>query len=51
MYNPLSTHADEFIDLAEVLESLSEAARESRNPQRVREILEKAALSKGLTHR
>ena len=51
MYNPLSTHADEFIDLAEVLESLSEAARESRNPQRVREILEKAALCKGLTHR
>jgi len=51
MYNPLSTHADEFIDHAEVLESLSEAARESRNPQRVREILEKAALCKGLTHR
>ena len=51
MYNPLSTHADEFIDHAEVLESLSEAARENRNPQRVREILEKAALCKGLTHR
>ena len=51
MYNPLSTHADEFIDHAEVLESLSEAARESRNPQRVCEILEKAALCKGLTHR
>jgi 2-iminoacetate synthase len=51
MYNPLSTHADEFIDHAEVLESLSEAARESRNPQRVRKILEKAALCKGLTHR
>ena len=51
MYNPSSTHADEFIDHAEVLESISEAARESRNPQRVREILEKAALCKGLTHR
>jgi 2-iminoacetate synthase len=51
MYNPLSTHADEFIDHAEVLESLAEASRESRNPQRVREILEKAALCKGLTHR
>ena len=51
MYNPLSTHADEFIDHAEVLESLSEAARESRNPQRVRKILEKASLCKGLTHR
>ena len=51
MYNPLSTHADEFIDHAEVLESLAEASRESRNPQRVREILEKAALCRGLTHR
>ena len=51
MYNPSSTHADEFIDHAEVLETLTEAARESRKPQRVREILEKAALCKGLSHR
>lgn len=51
MYNPLSTHADEFIDHAEILESLEEASRESRNPQRVMQILEKAALFKGLTHR
>ena len=51
MYNPSSTHADEFIDHAEVLETLAEATRESRNPQRVREILEKAALCKGLSHR
>ncbi len=51
MYNPLSTHAEEFIDHAEILESLDEAARESRNPARVREILDKAALCKGLTHR
>ena len=51
MYNPLSTHAGEFIDHGEVLESLEEAALESRNPERVRAILEKAALCKGLTHR
>ena len=51
MYNPSSTHAEEFIDHAEVLETLATAERESRNPQRVSEILEKAALCKGLSHR
>ena len=51
MYNPLSTHADEFIDHAEILETLEEAARESGNRLRVRDILEKAARCKGLTHR
>ena len=51
MYNPLSTHADEFIDHAEVLETLEEAARESKQPARVLEILEKAARCKGLSHR
>ena len=51
MYNPLSPHAEEFIDHAEVLASLEEAARESRRPERVLEILEKAARCKGLTHR
>lgn len=51
MYNPSSTHADEFIDHAEVLETLAEAARESHNPQRVTAILDKAALCKGLSHR
>ena len=51
MYNPSSTHAEEFIDHAEVLESLATAERDSRNPQRVLEILEKAALCKGLSHR
>ena len=51
MYNPLSPHAEEFIDHAEVLESLEEAARESGNRARVEAILEKAALFKGLTHR
>ena len=51
MYNPLSTHADEFIDHAEVLETLAEAARKSSDKQVVRGILEKAALQKGLSHR
>ena len=51
MYNPLSTHADEFIDHTEVLETLAEAARESGNPARVRAILEKAAQCKGISHR
>ena len=51
MYNPSSTHAGEFIDHEEVLESLAEAARESKNAARVQEILEKAARCKGLTHR
>ena len=51
MYNPSSTHADEFIDHAEVLETLDQAARLSRDGQRVDAILEKAARCKGLTHR
>jgi 2-iminoacetate synthase len=51
MYNPLSPHAEEFIDHAEVLATLEEAAAESGNRARVTAILEKAALCKGLTHR
>ena len=51
MYNPKSVHAEEFIDHEEVLDSLQEAARESKNHERVLAILEKAALCKGLTHR
>ena len=51
MYNPSSTHADEFIDHAEILETLDLAARESGKKERVLEILEKAACCKGLSHR
>jgi len=51
MYNPKSVHADEFICHQEVLDSLEEARRESTNPQRVLQILEKAALCKGISHR
>ena len=51
MYNPSSTHADEFIDHAEILSTLDEAARESGNRERVKAILEKAARCKGISHR
>ncbi len=51
MYNPASTHADEFIDHQEILATLEEAGRESKNPARVAEILEKAARLQGLSHR
>jgi len=51
MYDPKSVKADEFISHQEILESLEEARRESTNPQRVLQILEKAALCKGITHR
>lgn len=51
MYNPSSQYADEFICHEEILETLEEASVESRNPLRVKEILEKAARLKGLTHR
>ena len=51
MYNPSSIHADEFIDHAEILETLEEASRESKNRERVLQILNKAANLKGLTHR
>ena len=50
-YNPLSPHADEFIHHGEILETLEEAARESRDRERVLSILEKAARCQGLTHR
>ena len=51
MYNPLSIHADEFIDNNEILETLEDASRKSKDRAEVLRILEKAALLKGLTHR
>ena len=51
MYNPSSIHAEDFINHEEVLESLAEARRQASDRQRVKEILEKAARFKGLTHR
>ena len=51
MYNPSSVHADDFINHEEILETLAEAEVQSKNPARIEEILAKAALCKGLTHR
>ena len=51
MYDPKSPHAGEFIDNEEVLASLQEAKKESGNHQRILQILEKAALYKGISHR
>ena len=51
MYNPSSVHADDFINHEEILETLAEAQVQSHNASRVEEILAKAALCKGLTHR
>jgi len=51
MYNPSSPYAHEFICHQEILDTLAEAARESQNPARVAQILEKAALLKGISHR
>ena len=48
MYNPSSTHADEFIDHAEILSTLDEAARESGNRERVLAILERRPCARAL---
>ena len=50
-YKVSSPYAEEFISHEEILQTLEEAERESKNPARVAEILEKAALLKGLSHR
>ena len=51
MYKLSSTHADEFIDHAEVLETLDQAARLAKDGKHVDAILEKAARCKGHSHR
>lgn len=51
MYNPKSLKADEFIDDAEVLETLAYADANKNNTALIDEIIAKAALKKGLTHR
>ncbi len=51
MYNPKSTIAEEFIDNEEVLASLEFAKNNKNNIKLIDEILEKAKLGKGLTHR
>lgn len=51
MYNPKSVNAEEFISHDEVLDTLEYAENNKNNLDLVDEILEKAKLGKGLTHR
>ena len=51
MYNVKSNHADEFIDDSEILETLAYAEKNKSNRALIEEIIDKAALCKGLTHR
>ncbi|MDR1394915.1 MAG: [FeFe] hydrogenase H-cluster radical SAM maturase HydG [Deltaproteobacteria bacterium] len=51
MYNPKSLEAGEFIDHQEVLDTLEYARTNAKNAGLIREILDKAALRQGLSHR
>ena len=51
MYNPKSHDADEFISHEEILDTLKYADENKNNLELVDEILRKAKLGKGLTHR
>jgi len=51
MYNPKSSHADEFIDDSEILETLDYASRNRSNRELVQQIIDKASQCRGLTHR
>ena len=50
-YDPSSSKAEEFINHQEILDTLEYAHQNSRNETLISEILAKAALRKGLTHR
>jgi 2-iminoacetate synthase len=51
MYNPKSLKAEEFIDDAEVLESLEYAEKNKNNKELIRGIIENARACKGIGHR
>ena len=51
MYNVMSPKAEEFISHEEVLESLAYAQKNKNNRELLEQILEKARLRKGLSHR
>ena len=51
MYNPKSTKAEEFISHEEILATLKYADENKNNVALIDEILAKARLEKGLTHR
>ena len=51
MYNPLSKVAEEFIDHQEILDTLEYAETNKKNEELITELIEKAKLRKGLSHR
>ena len=51
MYNPLSKVAEEFIDHQEILDTLEYAEANKNNEELITELIEKAKLRKGLSHR
>ena len=51
MYNPKSHKAEEFISHQEILDTLEYAQRNENNVEVIYEILKKARLEKGLSHR
>ncbi len=51
MYNPKSLKAEEFISHGEVMDTLAYAEKNSRNTELIDQIIQKAKLRKGLTHR
>ncbi len=51
MYNPKSRIAEEFIDHQEILDTLKYAEENKHNEALITELIEKAKLRKGLTHR
>ncbi|MFH5837399.1 [FeFe] hydrogenase H-cluster radical SAM maturase HydG [Proteiniclasticum sp. C24MP] len=51
MYNVKSRNAEEFISHEEILETLEYAAKQAKDHQKVKEIIEKARAGKGLHHR
>ena len=50
-YNPSSKKAEEFINHEEILETLSYAEKNKNNVELIDQILAKARLRKGLSHR
>ena len=50
-YNPKSDKADEFINDAEILESLAYADKNKSNREEIRRVLKKAHEMKGVSHR
>ena len=51
MYNPKSLKAEEFISHEEILDTLKYAEENKHNAELISEIIEKAKLRKGLSHR